>query len=126
MKKYIGNILDINGGVVRMLNTKGILIPHCNGGINTNEDDLNFISYDETKVNKDFLEKNNLRFLTKNEVATFMRGENLKGEKLKKPEAPKLTDEQKKEYRKMILEALHDLKAQGKDTRFLENALANC
>lgn len=104
MKKYIGNILDFNGGIVRMLNSKLELCPHVLGGANQTGD-ITYLSYEENDVNPQFLKKNNLRFLTEQEVAIFMRGENLKGEKLKKPEAPKFTEEQMAEYKALMAQA---------------------
>ena len=101
MKKYIGNILDFNGGIVRMLNSKGELTPHYLGGANQTGD-ITFLSYEENEINPEYLRKNDLRFLTQKEVAIFFRGENLKGEKLKKPEMPKFTKEQLKEYKKIM------------------------
>lgn len=104
MKKYIGNVLDYNGGIVRMLDSDMLLQPHYLGGANC-QGDITYISYEEDKVNPEFLRKNNLRFLTNEEVAVFFRGENLKGEKLKKPEAPKFTEEELAEYRKLMAQA---------------------
>lgn len=124
MKKYIGNVIDCNGGVVRMLNTKGALIPHCKGGVNTTADDLFFIAYEENQVNLEMLKKNNLRFLTEQEVAFFMKGENLKGEKLKKPEAPKISEEEKAEMKKAIEETIKEYEAEGKDAKFMKEMLA--
>lgn len=123
MKKYIGNVVNCNGGVVRMLNTKGALIPHYQGGINTTKDDLNFISYNENQVDIQELEDNNLRFLTDKEVSAFMKGENLKGEKLKKPEAPKVTEEEKAEMKKSIKETIKEYEANGREATFLKDLL---
>lgn len=102
MKHYIGSVSDFGGGIVRMLNTKNQLVPHVLGGANSKEDELTFISYEETQVNPKFLENNNLRFLTKDEVIHFMRGENMQGEKIAKPEAPKFTKEQLEYYKKLM------------------------
>lgn len=102
MKKYIGSVSDFGGGIVRVLNTKMQLVPHILGGANNTPDELTFISYEETEVNPKFLEKNNVRFLTKDEIAHFMRGENMQGEKIKKPEAPKFTKEELEEYKKLL------------------------
>ena len=122
MKKYIGNILDYNGGVVRMLSTKMELVPHYLGGANHNGD-LTFISYDVDLVNKDFLKKHDLRFLTDSEVATFFRGENLKGEKLKKPEAPKFTKAQLLEMIEDTKGYIEDLKSRGEPFDYMVGAL---
>lgn len=124
MKKYIGNVIDCNGGVVRMLNTKGALIPHCQGGLNCTKEDLVFVSYEEAKVNKDFLAMNGIRFLTDEEVAHFFRGENMKGEKLKKPEAPKISEEEKAEMKKAIEETIKEYEAEGKEAKFMKEMLA--
>nr|DAI34112.1 MAG TPA: hypothetical protein [Caudoviricetes sp.] len=102
MKKYIGSVSDFGGGIVRMLNNQNALIPHFKGGANCAKEDLVFVSYEETKVNKDFLAMNGIRFLTDEEVAHFFRGENMKGEKLKKPEAPKISEEEKAEMKRVI------------------------
>lgn len=122
MKKYIGNVLDFNGGVVRMLNSKGELTPYYLGGANQ-EGDITFLSYDVSKVNKHFLAMNNLRFLTDSEVVAFFKGENLKGEKLKKPEAPKFTRAQLLEMIEETKGAIEDLKANGESFDFLVGAL---
>ena len=122
MKKYIGNVLDFNGGVVRMLNSKGELTPHYLGGANQ-EGDITFLSYDVSQVNKHFLEMNNLRFLTDSEVVAFFKGENLKGEKLKKPEAPKFTRAQLLKMIEDIKGAIEDLKANGESFDFLAGTL---
>ena len=124
MKKYIGNILDFNGGVVRMLSENRTLVPHFMGGVNSTKEDLVFVSYEEAKVNKDFLAMNGIRFLTDEEVAHFFRGENLKGEKLKKPEAPKISEEEKAEMKKAIEETIKEYEAEGKDAKFMKEMLA--
>ena len=85
MKRYIGNVLDFEGGIVRMLNTNMCLVSHFQGGINTREGDLVFKSYEESEVNLEALLKKGLRFLTKEEVVHFFRGEDLNGKKLEKP-----------------------------------------
>lgn len=123
MKKYIGNILNFNGGVVRMMNTKKQLIPHYLGGVNTKEDELTFISYEESIVNPQFLKNNNLRFLTREEVIHFFRGENIKGEKIAKPEEPKITSEEKHELIRTIKEAIAEREANGERTNFLDEML---
>ena len=112
MKKYIGCVSDYNGGVVRMLNSKMELTPHYLGGANQ-EGDLTFSAYDVDLVNKEFLKKNNLRFLTDREVVAFFRGENLKGEKLKKPEAPRFTRDQLLEMIEDTKGFIEDLKEKG-------------
>nr|DAU95913.1 MAG TPA: hypothetical protein [Caudoviricetes sp.] len=86
MKKYIGNILDFNGGVVRMLSENRTLVPHFMGGANSTKEDLVFVSYEESRINPEYLQKNGLKFLTDEEVAHFFRGENIKGEKLERPQ----------------------------------------
>lgn len=125
MKKYIGSVSDFGGGIVRMLNNQNALIPHFQGGVNCTEEDLVFISYEEAKVNKNFLAMNGIRFLTDEEVAHFFRGENMKGEKIKKPEAPKFTEEQKAEMREDFEEIIKELKSKGEDYSHYERVLNN-
>lgn len=124
MKKYIGNVIDCNGGVVRMLNNQNVLIPHYQGGLNCTKEDLFFVSYEEAEVNKDFLAMNRIRFLTDEEVAHFFRGENMKGEKLKKPEAPKISEEEKAEMKRVIEETIKEYEAEGKGAKFMKELLA--
>lgn len=119
MKYYIGSVSDYNGGTVRMLNTKNQLVPHVLGGANSKEDELTFISYEEKSINPEFLAKNNLRFLTENEVIHFMRGENLKGEKIAKPEAPKFSAEEKQQMIDEIKETIKEKEANGESVEFL-------
>lgn len=124
MKKYIGTVSDYNGGTVRMMDSEKRLQPHVLGGANS-EGDITFLSYEENDINPEFLRKNNLRFLSKQEVTAFMRGENLKGEKIKKPESPKFTNEQKKEIKRTVLEAIKELEQKGESTDFLRDVLKN-
>ena len=124
MKKYIGNVSD--NGIVRVLNNKMKVIPHIQGGANTKStDDLVFISYEVSKVNPEFLRKNNLRFLTDEEVAHFMAAENIHGEKIKKPEAPKMSDAEKQETIRFLEEQLKEAQASGKDTYTIQKLLDN-
>ena len=67
-----------------MLSTNMCLVPHVQGGANT-KCDFVFKAYDEKDVNKEALLKKGLRFLTKEEVMHFFKGENMKGEKIEKP-----------------------------------------
>ena len=85
MKKYIGNVIDFNGGIVRVLSDNRQLVPHILGGANSKKEDLVFLAYEESRINKEFLKKHNLRFLTEEEVTHFFRGENMKGEKIEAP-----------------------------------------
>lgn len=85
MKKYIGNVIDFNGGIVRMLSDNRKLVPHVLGGANSEKEDLVFVSYEESRINPEYLRKNGLRFLTEEEVAHFFKGENMKGEKIEAP-----------------------------------------
>lgn len=124
MKKYIGTVSD--NGIVRVLNNKMEVIPHIQGGANTKStDDLVFLSYEVDKVNPEFLRKNNLRFLTDEEMARFVSGENIYGEKIKKPEAPKMSDAEKQETIKFLEEQLKEAQASGKDTSTIQKLLDN-
>lgn len=124
MKKYIGTVSD--NGIVRVLNNKMEVIPHIQGGANTKStDDLVFFSYEVDKVNPEFLRKNNLRFLTDEEMARFVSGENIYGEKIKKPEAPKMSDAEKQETIKFLEEQLKEAQASGKDTSTIQKLLDN-
>lgn len=124
MKKYIGSVSD--NGIVRVLNNKMEVIPHIQGGANTKStDDLVFLSYEVDKVNPEFLRKNNLRFLTDEEMARFVSGENIYGEKIKKPEAPKMSDAEKQETIKFLEEQLKEAQASGKDTSTIQKLLDN-
>lgn len=124
MKKYIGTVSD--NGIVRVLNNKMEVIPHIQGGANTKStDDLVFLSYEVDKVNPEFLRKNNLRFLTDEEMARFVSGENIYGEKIKKPEAPKMSDAEKQETIRFLEEQLKEAQASGKDTSTIQKLLDN-
>lgn len=124
MKKYIGTVSD--NGIVRVLNNKMEVIPHIQGGANTKStDDLVFLSYEVDKVNPEFLRKNNLRFLTDEEMARFVSGENIYGEKIKKPEAPKMSDAEKQETIRFLEEQLKEAQASGKDTSTIKKLLDN-
>lgn len=122
MKQYIGNILDYNGGIVRMLDSDHTLQPHYLGGANS-KGDITFLAYEPSEINKSFLESNNLRFLTREEVARFFRGENMEGEKLQKPTAPKFTEEQKLEMISFIKDSIKDREANGESCDFLYETL---
>jgi hypothetical protein len=123
MKYYIGSVSDYNGGTVRMLNTKNQLVPHVLGGANSKEDELTFISYEEKSINPEFLAKNNLRFLTENEVIHFMRGENLKGEKIAKPEAPKFSAEFLKEMIDDVKAEILERESNGENAEYFHDLL---
>lgn len=48
----------------------------------------------------------------------------MKGEKLKKPEAPKISEEEKAEMKKAIEETIKEYEAEGKDAKFMKEMLA--
>lgn len=73
---------------------------------------------------KEFLKKHDLRFLTKEEVAHFMNGENIYGEKVKKPEAPKVSEKEKAEMKTLLEETIKEYEAEGKEAKFLKELLA--
>lgn len=123
MKKYIGTVSEYTG-IVRMLNTRNALVPHYLGGANSGEEDLFFVSYEVERINKKFLEKHGLRFLTEEEVAHFFRGEDINGNPIEKPVAPKMTEQEKAEMKKLIEETIKDYEAEGKDTKFLKEMLS--
>ena len=121
MKKYIGSVCEYTGQI-RMLNDNNVIVPHVLGGAGDTEKHT-FISYEESLVNVEVLEKEGLRFLTDKEVMHFMRGENIYGEKVKKPEAPKISEEQKKEMKTLIEETIKEYEAEGKDAKFMKEML---
>lgn len=82
MRKYIGTVTD---NVVRMMNTKYCLIPHIKGGVNSKESDLEFESYEEGDVNIEAMLRLGMRFLSKDEVLHFVKGEDIYGNKLIAP-----------------------------------------
>lgn len=123
MKKYIGSVSEYTGQI-RMLDTKKVVVPHVLGGANDTEDHT-FISYEESSINKEFLRKHGLRFLTEEEVAHFLKGENIYGEKVKKPEAPKISEKEKSEMKTLLEETIKEYEAEGKEAKFLKELLAN-
>lgn len=123
MKKYIGSVSEYTGQI-RMLDTKKVVVPHVLGGANDTEAHT-FISYEESSINKEFLRKHGLRFLTEEEVAHFLRGENIYGEKVKKPEAPKISEKEKSEMKTLLEETIKEYEAEGKEAKFLKELLAN-
>lgn len=123
MKKYIGSVSEYTGQI-RMLDTKKVVVPHVLGGANDTEAHT-FISYEESSINKEFLRKHGLRFLTEEEVAHFLKGENIYGEKVKKPEAPKISEKEKSEMKTLLEETIKEYEAEGKEAKFLKKLLAN-
>lgn len=123
MKKYIGSVSEYTGQI-RMLDTKKVVVPHVLGGANDTEAHT-FISYEESSINKEFLRKHGLRFLTEEEVAHFLKGENIYGEKVKKPEAPKISEKEKSEMKTLLEETIKEYEAEGKEAKFLKELLAN-
>ena len=123
MKKYIGSVSEYTGQI-RMLDTKKVVVPHVLGGANDTEAHT-FISYEESSINKEFLRKHSLRFLTEEEVAHFLKGENIYGEKVKKPEAPKISEKEKSEMKTLLEETIKEYEAEGKEAKFLKELLAN-
>lgn len=123
MKKYIGSVSEYTGQI-RMLDTKKVVVPHILGGANDTEAHT-FISYEESSINKEFLRKHGLRFLTEEEVAHFLKGENIYGEKVKKPEAPKISEKEKSEMKTLLEETIKEYEAEGKEAKFLKELLAN-
>jgi hypothetical protein len=122
MKKYIGSVSEYTGQI-RMLDTKKVVVPHILGGAN-DTDAHTFISYEESTINKEFLKKHGLRFLTEEEVAHFLKGENIYGEKVKKPEAPKISEKEKAEMKTLLEETIKEYEAEGKEAKFLKELLA--
>lgn len=122
MKKYIGSVSEYTGQI-RMLDTKKVVVPHILGGANDTEAHT-FISYEESSINKEFLRKHGLRFLTEEEVAHFLKGENIYGEKVKKPEAPKISEKEKAEMKTLLEEIIKKYEAEGKEAKFLKELLA--
>lgn len=123
MKKYIGSVSEYTGQI-RMLDTKKVVVPHVLGGANDTEAHT-FISYEESSINKESLRKHGLRFLTEEEVAHFLKGENIHGEKVKKPEAPKISEKEKSEIKTLLEEIIKGYEAEGKEAKFLKELLAN-
>lgn len=123
MKKYIGSVSEYTGQI-RMLDTKKVVVPHVLGGANDTEAHT-FISYEESSINKEFLRKHGLRFLTEEEVVHFLKGENIYGEKVKKPEAPKISEKEKSEMKTLLEETIKEYEAEGKEAKFLKELLAN-
>lgn len=122
MKKYIGNVSDFNGGVVRMLDSNKLLQPHYLGGANS-QGDITYLSYEVSEVNPNFLKKNDLRFLTDDEVAHFFRGENMKGDKIAKPSYPKITEKDRLDMVRIVKEAIEDRESKGESVDFLYEIL---